>query len=58
MTKKDYIKFAKMLSKFGTSNMIGMSEFKILVEEMSYIFQEDNPSFNRERFFEACGYYD
>jgi len=67
MTKKDYIKFAKVLNglkpvKTDTESVhcygLRISQWDKLVERIADIFQNDNPRFNKNRFFKACGYLD
>lgn len=59
MTKKDYIKLAKLIKENtidpedGDSNtyLINWNE---LVNGLSYILKDDNPRFDEQRFIEAC----
>ena len=56
MTRKDYWKFAEMLK--NTPHLhddAAESMWERIVIRTANIFQEDNPRFNRERFYEACG---
>ena len=67
MSKKDYIKFAKVLSELKPVKTdiesvrcygLRVSQWDKLVERIADIFQNDNPRFNKNRFFKACGYLD
>lgn len=56
MTRKDYQKFAEMLKK--QMEEVPYSHAYIMqgtIKEIADIFQRDNPRFNRQRFYEACG---
>lgn len=58
MTRKDYWKFAAMLSYSRPNRNTESTLFAFWaarVKQVADIFQEDNPRFNRERFYEACG---
>ena len=48
MTRKDYIKIAEVIRGFPKVN-------GALAIEFSKILAEDNPRFDRERFYIACG---
>ncbi len=60
MTKKDYIKLAKLIS--DTSNVIDGNHpegqlfirTSNLIAGLCDILKEDNPRFDRERFITAC----
>lgn len=72
MSKKDYIKFAAMLKverenleshlandKSQTALNVTCAKYaehKELTLKIANIFSEDNPNFNREKFFHAVGY--
>ncbi|KKL25884.1 hypothetical protein LCGC14_2400810 [marine sediment metagenome] len=49
MTKKDYIKLAKLIKEYNIG--IDHSGF---VSHLSQILKEDNPQFDRQRFIAAC----
>lgn len=53
MTKKDYIKIAKLISDISDNKTMAI-EGGTLVVKLATIFQEDNPKFNRGKFFDAC----
>ena len=53
MTKKDYIKIAKLISDIPDNKTMAI-EGGTLVVKLATIFQEDNPKFNRGKFFDAC----
>ena len=68
MSKKDYIKFAKMVQvqntrivhtnntvTDGNADNLLKEQLQTLAESMADIFAEDNPNFDRERFLKACG---
>jgi hypothetical protein len=52
MTKKDYIKFAEAI-RLATREDGSISKMR-LIDEMSYIFREDNPNFDSIKFLEAA----
>ena len=52
MTKKDYIKQAKIISKYTKTDVT--FDMYSYVKDLSEVFKEDNPKFDRERFLEAC----
>ena len=53
MTRKDYIKIAELISDIADTKTMAI-EGGTLVVKLATIFQEDNPNFNRDRFFNAC----
>ena len=53
MTKKDYIKIAKLISDISDNKTMAI-EGGTLVVKLATIFKEDNPKFNRGKFFDAC----
>ena len=53
MTRKDYIKIAELISDIADTKTMAI-EGGTLVVKLATIFQEDNPNFNRDKFFEAC----
>jgi hypothetical protein len=63
MTKKEYKKFAEMfkrekieLSKYADAISDSCQlELERIIGEVAYIFATDNPYFDRDKFFEACG---
>ncbi len=51
MTKKDYIKFARLFSEYNQNRINGKaSTFLEVIESICDIFQEDNSNFDRARF--------
>ena len=55
MTRKDYIKFAKVINRLTQNNLESFTPNN-LIEELSVIFKEDNRNFKREIFVDACGF--
>ena len=64
MTKKDYEKFADMLSAYvRASTIIEAPAFKFgfetatsnIIESVANVFAADNARFDKERFLKACG---
>ena len=62
MTKKDYEKFAEMISnhrKYAMDEIKLDTGYIVAWNDCAYgmadIFKSDNPWFDRERFFKACG---
>lgn len=69
MTKKDYVKFATVINEqreLAETQMANDRDYEEysqgqlnllenLIEELCVIFEEDNPSFDEDRFREACG---
>lgn len=64
MSKKDYIKFAKMLAEereflqsrieeppYQSYNF----EMGVIANKIADIFADDNPNFDNKRFLKACG---
>lgn len=64
MTKKDYIKFATLLQKArmrNTNDTINElhklyvdSALIELIDDLTVMFKQDNPAFDKERFISAC----
>lgn len=52
MTRKDYVETARILNKYKT--VIDEKDFIDLVDDFSYMFENDNERFNSEKFLEAC----
>ncbi len=52
MTKKDYILIAKVIRSYLQAEITG--ESYSLTTGMADILKNDNPKFNRERFYQAC----
>ena len=53
MTRKDYIKIAELISDLADTKTMAI-EGGTLVVKLATIFKEDNPNFNRTKFFDAC----
>jgi len=51
MTRKDYVATAEILFMF--QHALNADAFKMLVDEFSEMFENDNPNFNREVFEKA-----
>lgn len=52
MTRKDYIEISRILNKYNAE--IDELIFRDLVDDFAYMFENDNPRFNSEKFWEAC----
>lgn len=50
MSKKDYVKFAEIISK----SSLTLEQKERLANEFAKVFADDNERFNREKFLEAC----
>lgn len=53
MTKKDYIKIAAIIASmrdWPKDDLLDQLAF-----DLAYVFSEDNPRFDEERFYEAAG---
>ena len=63
MTRKDYVKFATLIKSHEAPSMVSMDVLagwnqsrNELAERMcQWIFEDDNPNFDRDRFLTACG---
>ena len=53
MSHKEYEKFAEMLRRHGS--ILSVAATERLASDMARIFIEDNPAFDTQRFFRACG---
>ena len=51
MTRKDYVEVAKIISKHSKGEHCRLDT---LTEDFAFLFAEDNPRFNIEKFMEAC----
>lgn len=51
MTRKDYVETARILNKY--KEVISEKDFTDLVDDFSFMFEQDNPRFNSEKFIEA-----
>lgn len=60
MTRKDYIKFARMMHNTMPdqydciSSSIMTAQWKETMSAMCELFKEDNPKFNEQKFIDAC----
>lgn len=59
MNKKDYVKFAALFAGELALANVGDREDRLLtvraiIKSMADIFAQDNPSFDRQKFYEAC----
>jgi hypothetical protein len=52
MTRKDYRAVAEILSI--SKDAMAPEEYTFLVNKFAYMFQMDNPRFNRDKFRDAC----
>lgn len=63
MTRKDYIKFAGLFagemalaqSAASQGDFARVTQVRNIVLSTADIFAQDNPRFDRERFYTACG---
>ena len=53
MTMKDYIKIADCISRIADKETLAV-EGGTLIVQLARIFEDDNPNFNRDKFFDAC----
>lgn len=53
MTRKDYIKFAKVISDIADNETMAIDGATLIIK-LSEIFEEDNPNFNKYKFIDAC----
>ncbi len=54
MTRKDYKAIA--LAVIPTAWEMGASDYELLVDRLSAVFERDNPNFDRARWELACGF--
>jgi hypothetical protein len=60
MTRKDYIKFAEVIKtakahiKAHECNIPSDEIVEKVAVDLAYVFKQDNPKFDMERFFKAC----
>ena len=52
LTRKDYEVIARIIK--GMVTIMGRIDKNNLVESLSDYFEEDNPNFDRDKFFKAC----
>ena len=56
MTKKDYIKIAAIIKRQREPIFSSKEDILDAISfDLAYIFQEDNPRFDEEKFYEAAG---
>ena len=55
MTKKDYIKIAKVIRNNSTAT--GKLVRQSFIDDLCNIFKENNPNFDKVRFINACSIY-
>ena len=53
MTMKDYVKIADCISRIADKETLAV-EGGTLIVQLARIFEDDNPNFNRDKFFDAC----
>lgn len=53
MSRKDYEAFAAILAR--NASILSGTAVRRLAEQMADIFAQDNPAFDRECFYTACG---
>lgn len=63
MTRKDYIKLADSFVNCKPSinhEYYGLllAQWRACIQSIAYVLQADNSNFDRNRFFDACGYED
>ena len=54
MSRKHYQRIAEILKKFTSDNDIYKGRVDAIVRDIADYMQEDNPNFDRNRFFKAC----
>ena len=52
MTRKDYVEVARIINKY--KDVMEDIVFADLVDDFSYMFEQDNPRFDSSRFVSAC----
>ena len=55
MTKKDYVKFTEMI-RMDRSIFAGyeLNALAVIKAQIADIFEQDNPNFDRQKFYAAC----
>jgi len=57
MTKKDYTKIASVLVKYQYQTLWSAKQYRrVIIEDFADMLIDDNPHFNRVRFYTICGY--
>ena len=54
MTKKDYIRFAKIIKDSKCYNYNNRLLKDSLIDDLCIVFKQDNSLFDRQRFIDAC----
>ena len=54
MTRKDYKAIAEAVAPCGLE--MGASDYELLIDRLSAVFERDNPNFDRARWELACGF--
>lgn len=52
-TRKTYVAVSEILKKYALD--MGQGAFEDIVDDFSYMFENDNQNFNADKFREACG---
>lgn len=52
-TRKTYVAVSNILKKYSSD--IGQAEFQDIVDDFSFMFENDNQNFDADKFREACG---
>jgi len=58
MTRKDYVKFAELAKTHLTDKSNQPADYavlKVFIDGIVDILAEDNPRFDRVKFYKACG---
>ena len=53
MTRKDYIATAEILKDY--KDEMSKNLFQFIVYDFADLFEADNPNFNENKFYSACG---
>ena len=63
MTRKDYVKFARVLRGIKPQNNGNVREYELrlsqwerMIEAIANILEDDNERFNRQKFYKEVGY--
>ena len=63
MTRKDYVKFARVLRGIKPQNNGNVREYELrlsqwerMIEVIANILEDDNERFNRQKFYKEVGY--
>jgi hypothetical protein len=52
MTRKDYVATAQILNDY--KHLIDSRVFQHIITDFMMMFEDDNPRFDADRFFDAC----